>query len=72
MFDKGENTYLKELTSLDIVLDNVADRIFDNNINYLSEQARVAYDSMRYMDVIKYAFYEMNVILFYKILKLEC
>ena len=61
MCDKGENVYVKELKSLDIVLENVADKIFDNAINYLSEQARIAYEAMRYMDVVKFAFHEMNV-----------
>lgn len=61
MFEKGDNTYLRDLKSLDIVLDSVADRIFDNAINYLSEQAKISYEAMRYMDVTKFSFYEMNV-----------
>ena len=35
------------------------DKMFDNNINYLIEQTKIAYDSMKYKDVLKYAFYEM-------------
>ena len=35
------------------------DQMFDNNINYLIEQAKTAYDKMKYKDVLKYAFYEM-------------
>ena len=33
--------------------------MFDNNINYLIEQAKEAYERMKYKDVLKYAFYEM-------------
>ncbi len=61
LFEKEENTYLKGLKSLDITLENVADRIFDNAINYLSEQAKIAYEAMKYMDVVKFTFYEMSV-----------
>ncbi len=35
------------------------DQMFDNNINYLIEQAKEAYERMKYKDVLKYAFYEM-------------
>jgi leucyl-tRNA synthetase len=40
---------------------NYFDRIFDNNINFLVEKTKQAYESMRYKDVLKYAFYEMIV-----------
>ena len=40
-------------------LSNYFDKIFENNINYLIEKTRHAYDSMRYKDVLKFAFYEM-------------
>ena len=43
----------------EIKLDNLFDKIFDNNINYLIIQATQAYDEMKYKNVLKYAFYEM-------------
>ena len=42
-----------------IKLTNYFDKIFENNINYLIDKSRNAYDSMRYKDVLKFAFYEM-------------
>jgi leucyl-tRNA synthetase len=38
---------------------NYFDRIFNNNINYLVQMTKTAYESMRYKDVLKYGFYEM-------------
>ena len=43
----------------EIKLDNLFDKIFDNNINYLISQATQAYEEMKYKNVLKYAFYEM-------------
>ena len=43
----------------EIKLDNLFDKIFDNNINYLIKQATQAYEEMKYKNVLKYAFYEM-------------
>ncbi len=38
---------------------NDFDKIFDNNINFLLEKTKIAYEHMRYKDVLKYGFYEM-------------
>ena len=35
------------------------DKIFDNNINYLIEEAKNAYEEMKYKNVLKHAFYGM-------------
>lgn len=43
----------------EIKLDNLFDKIFDNNINYLIKQATQAYEEMKYKNVLKFAFYEM-------------
>ena len=43
----------------EIKLDNLFDKIFDNNINYLISQATQAYEEMKYKNVLKFAFYEM-------------
>ena len=43
----------------EIKLDNLFDKIFDNNINYLIKQATQAYEEMKYKNVLKYAFYQM-------------
>ena len=43
----------------EIKYDNLFDKIFDNNINYLIKQATQAYEEMKYKNVLKYAFYEM-------------
>ena len=43
----------------EIKLDNLFDKIFDNNINYLLKQATQAYEEMKYKNVLKFAFYEM-------------
>jgi leucyl-tRNA synthetase len=43
----------------EIKLNNLFDKIFDNNINYLISQATQAYEEMKYKNVLKYAFYEM-------------
>lgn len=40
-------------------LSNKFDLIFDNNINYLVEQTKNAYESMVYKNVVKYGFNEM-------------
>lgn len=44
---------------------NYFDKIFDNNINYLVDQAKVAYNHMKFKDVLKYGFYEMIVFIFF-------
>ncbi len=41
---------------------NYFDKIFDNNINYLVDQTKIAYNHMKYKDVLKYGFYEFIVI----------
>ena len=33
--------------------------MFDNNINYLIEQCKVAYEEMKFKNVLKYGFYMM-------------
>ena len=38
---------------------NLFDKIFDNNINYLIKEAKKSYEDMKYKNVLKYAFYEM-------------
>ena len=43
----------------EIKLDNLFDKIFDNNINYLIKQATQAYEEMKYKNLLKFAFYEM-------------
>jgi leucyl-tRNA synthetase len=35
------------------------DKIFDNNINYLIEEAKNSYEEMKYKNVLKFAFYGM-------------
>lgn len=42
-----------------MILQNKFDLIFDNNINYLVEATKQAYESMKYKDVLKYGYYEM-------------
>ena len=43
----------------EIKLNNLFDKIFDNNINYLIKEAKKSYEEMKYKNVLKYAFYEM-------------
>ena len=40
-------------------LDDIFDKIFDNNINYLIKESKRSYDEMKYKNVLKYSFYEM-------------
>ena len=42
-----------------IEYNNLFDKIFDNNINYLIKEAQKNYEEMKYKKVLKYAFYEM-------------
>lgn len=41
------------------------DKIFENNIHYLIDKTKHAYDQMKYKDVVKYGLYEMIVKFFY-------
>jgi leucyl-tRNA synthetase len=43
----------------EIQFNNLFDRIFDNNINYLIKEAKKSYEEMKYKNVLKFAFYEM-------------
>jgi len=40
-------------------LTNYFDKIFENNINYLIEKSRNAFEAMKYKEVMKFAYYEM-------------
>ena len=42
-----------------IEYNNLFDKIFDNNINYLIKEAQKSYEEMKYKNVLKHAFYEM-------------
>ena len=43
----------------ELKLENLFDKIFDNNINYLIKQSEEAYETMKYKNVLKSALYEM-------------
>jgi len=43
----------------EIKLNNLFDKIFDNNINYLIRESKKNYEEMKYKNVLKFAFYEM-------------
>ena len=44
---------------IEIPLDDIFDKIFNNNINYLVKESKKNYDEMKYKNVLKYSFYEM-------------
>jgi len=60
----GNNTFV-DPDNINVENYNYFDKIFDNNINYLVDQTKVAYNHMRYKDVLKYGFYEFLVSLFF-------
>lgn len=43
----------------EIKLNNLFDKIFDNNINYLIRESKKNNEEMKYKNVLKFAFYEM-------------
>ena len=65
-WDKLGNINFTDPDNINVENFNYFDKIFDNNINYLVDQTKVAYNHMRFKDVLKYGFYEFIVsILFY-------
>lgn len=51
-----ETKVIQESSNRDL---NKFDLIFQNNLYYLIEQTQLAYDSMKFKDVLKFGFYEM-------------
>jgi len=60
-WEKSGITSFADPDNIDVENYNYFDKIFDNNINYLVDQTKLAYNHMRFKDVLKYGFYEFIV-----------
>ena len=64
-WDKNPSYIFVDPDNINVENYNYFDKIFDNNINYLIDQTKLAYNNIKYKDVLKYGFYEMIVNFFF-------
>jgi leucyl-tRNA synthetase len=58
---KNKDLLIEDSDNVNLENASYFDKIFDNNINYLIDQTKCAYNHMKFKDVLKYGFYEMIV-----------
>ena len=58
IWNKDKDFKIKD-PDIEYPLNDIFDKIFDNNINYLIQESKKSYDEMKYRNVLKYSFYEM-------------
>lgn len=56
-----ENFKIEDPDNINLENASYFDKIFENNINYLVDNTKTAYNHMKFKDVLKYGFYEMIV-----------